>query len=145
VSDTAAVGVRLKAAVLDAIRREAARAYPHEGCGALIGAHAFEVTEQLALPNQEQESPRVRFTVSPRDYLATEAQADARGLSLLGFWHSHPDHPAKPSATDREYAWPGLLTLVIAVEHGVPGELTAWDVPGPEASFRRLELVVGDE
>ena len=144
-SDAAAVGVRLETGVLDAIRREAKRAYPHEGCGALLGASPFEVSEQVALPNQEQESPRVRFTVSPRDYLATEAAADARGLLLLGFWHSHPDHPAKPSATDRSYAWPGLLTLVIAVAHGEPGELTAWDVPGPEAPFRRLELVAGDD
>ena len=144
-SGAAAVGVRLRPEVLDAIRREAARAYPHEGCGALLGAQAFEVSEQLALPNRERESPRVRFTVSPRDYLATEAEADARGLSLLGFWHSHPDHPAKPSATDRAYAWPGLLTLVIAVERGEPGELTAWDVPGPEAPFRRLELLIDQD
>ena len=137
--------VRLAPAALEAIRQEAARAYPHEGCGALLGAAAGAVSEQLALPNQEQQRPRVRFTVSPQDYLATEAQADARGLSLLGFWHSHPDHPARPSPTDRAYAWPGLLTLVIAVERGEAGELTAWDVPAPDAPFRRLELVVGSD
>ena len=134
--------VRLAHEAFAAIRLEAARAYPHEGCGALLGPAAGEVSETLALPNEEQTSPRVRFTVSPRDYLATEASADARGLSLLGFWHSHPDHPARPSQTDRVYAWPGLLTLVIAVAGGEPGELTAWDVPGLEEPFRQLELKV---
>ena len=140
-----APAVRLAAAALAAIRREAARAYPHEGCGALIGPAQGDVTETLALPNQEQGSPRVRFTISPKDYLETEASADARGLTLLGFWHSHPDHPARPSQTDRSFAWPGLLTLVIAVERGEPGELPAWDGPGPEEPFRRLELAVGQD
>jgi len=136
--------VRLAAQALEAIRAEAARAYPHEGCGALVGSPGL-VRETLALPNQETGSPRTRFTVAPRDYLAVEAAADARGLALLGFWHSHPDHPARPSETDRAYAWPGLLTLVIAVERGEPRELTAWEVPGPEAPFRQLALTVGPE
>ena len=133
--------VRLARGADDAIRREAARAYPHEGCGALIGRPG-EISETLALANQEQGSPRTRFTVSPRDYLAAEASAEARGLSLLGFWHSHPDHPARPSETDRAHAWPGLLTLVIAVERGVPRELSAWDLPGSDAPFRRLDLAI---
>lgn len=140
-SASATSPVRLARSALEGIRREAARAYPHEGCGALLGL-VGEIRETLALPNQETGSPRTRFTVAPRDYLAAEAAADARGLVLLGFWHSHPDHPARPSQTDREHAWAGLLTLVIAVDAGEPGEITAWDVPGPEAPFRRLELQV---
>ena len=83
--------------------------------------------------------------MSPRDYIAVEESADARGLLLLGFWHSHPDHPARPSATDRDFAWPGLLTLVIAVDGGEPRELTAWDVPGPDGPFRQLGLDVSAE
>jgi proteasome lid subunit RPN8/RPN11 len=134
-----APAVRLATGVLEAIRTEAARAYPHEGCGALLG-RGNEVSEAIPLPNTEQGSPRTRFSVSPRDYLATEDAAEARGLTLLGFWHSHPDHPARPSETDRAFAWPGLLTLVIAVAGGAPGELTAWDVPGMDAPFRRLAL-----
>jgi proteasome lid subunit RPN8/RPN11 len=144
VSEHQAKAVRLAGTAHDAIRREAARAYPHEGCGALLGRPG-EIGETLALPNQERGSPRTRFTVSPGDYLVTEASADTRGLSLLGFWHSHPDHPAQPSETDRAYAWPGLLTLVIAVERGAPGELTAWDVPAPDAPFRRLDLTIAPD
>jgi proteasome lid subunit RPN8/RPN11 len=135
--------IRLGVGVLESIRTEAARAYPHEGCGALLG-RGSDVSEAIPLPNTEQGSPRTRFSVSPRDYLATEDAAEARGLTLLGFWHSHPDHPARPSETDRAFAWPGLLTLVIAVAGGAPGELTAWDVPGIDAPFRRLALASTD-
>jgi proteasome lid subunit RPN8/RPN11 len=133
--------VRMAREAAEAIRTEAARAYPHEGCGALLGADAA-VSDILPLANAETSSPRTRFTVSPLDYLAAEDSAEARGLRLLGFWHSHPDHPARPSPTDRAYAWPGLLTLVIGVERGSPGEMTAWDVPGQEEPFRQLDLQV---
>jgi proteasome lid subunit RPN8/RPN11 len=134
--------VRLALEAADAIRKEAARAYPAEGCGALLGPAEAAVSEIVLLANTEASSPRTRFTVSPLDYLAAEDGADARGLKLLGFWHSHPDHPARPSPTDRAYAWPGLLTLVIGVERGDPGEMTAWDVPGQEAPFRQLDLEI---
>lgn len=134
--------VRITAGALAAIRTEAARAYPHEGCGALLGPADGEVREAIPLPNVEKDAPRVRFTVSPQDYLAMEEQADARGLRLLGFWHSHPDHPARPSETDRRYAWEGLLTLVIAVEKGAPAAFGVWDVPGPDAPFRQLEVAL---
>ncbi|HSD29402.1 MAG TPA: M67 family metallopeptidase, partial [Vicinamibacteria bacterium] len=133
---------RLAPEAAAAIRSEAARAYPAEGCGALLGPADAAVSEVLPLTNQEASSPRTRFTVSPLDYLAVEGRADARGLKLLGFWHSHPDHPACPSPTDRAHAWPGLLTLVIGVERGDPGEMTAWDVPGHEEPFRQLELEI---
>jgi len=126
--------------VVRAIHDAARAAYPHEGCGALIGPAAGTVSETIPLPNRETDKPRVRFAVSPQDYLEVESAADERGLQLLGFWHSHPDHPARPSETDRRYAWEGLLTVVIAVAQGEPGEMTAWDVPGPEAPFRRLEI-----
>jgi proteasome lid subunit RPN8/RPN11 len=134
--------VRLGRATLEAIRREAVRAYPHEGCGALLGSATGEVKEALPLPNTEEQAPRTRFVVSARDYIAVEDEADSRGIKLLGFWHSHPDHPARPSATDRKYAWEGLLTLVIAVDNGEPREITAWDVPGPDQPFRQLDLSI---
>jgi len=137
--------VRMGGSAHQAILVEATRSYPNEGCGALLGPTARHVSETLPLPNEEAGSSRTRFTVSPRDYLEVEESADSRGLLLLGFWHSHPDHPARPSAADRAFAWPGLLTLVIAVEDGQPGELTAWDVPGPNSPFRQLPLDVSAE
>lgn len=77
--------VRLGRPTLEAIRREAVRAYPHEGCGALLGPATGDVEEALPLPNTEEQAPRTRFVVSARDYIAVEEEADARGLRLLGF------------------------------------------------------------
>jgi proteasome lid subunit RPN8/RPN11 len=135
----AAGSVGISPNAVAAIRAEAERAYPHEGCGALLGSAEREIEEALPLANGEGRSPRVRFQVSPSDYIAVEEQAEARGLRLLGFWHSHPDHPARPSPTDREFAWEGLLTLVVAVEGGRSLDLTAWEVEG--AGFRELPVV----
>ncbi len=134
--------VRFAPEALADIRREAARAYPFEACGALLGGGDGHVSEATALANVEGERPRTRFSVSPTDYLAVEEAAEARGLRLLGFWHSHPDHPAHPSATDRQFAWPGLLTVVVAVQAGRPAEVTVWQVQdgGP---FEAVEMVQG--
>ncbi len=134
--------VRFAPPALAEIRREAARAYPFEGCGALLGNADGRVLEATSLPNVEGERSRTRFSVSPADYLSVEEAADARGLRLLGFWHSHPDHPARPSATDREFAWPGLLTVVVAVASGRPDEITAWQVRDG-APFEAVAIVPG--
>jgi proteasome lid subunit RPN8/RPN11 len=134
------MSVRLAQRALDAIRREAARAYPHEACGALIGSSAADVTEALALSNREAASPATRFTIAPFDYLGVEQAAEARGAQLIGFWHSHPDHAARPSATDREHAWEGLLTVVVSVEKGEPRDVTAWSVPGRGLPFEEVTL-----
>ena len=136
--------VQFSAHALAAMRAEAARAYPNEGCGALLGPADTDVREAIPLPNAETDKPRVRFTVSPADYLAVEDEAEARGLRLVGFWHSHPDHPARPSETDRQYAWEGLLTVVIAVLNGVPGALTAWDLPGNDLPFRERPVALSE-
>jgi proteasome lid subunit RPN8/RPN11 len=137
--------LRLAPAVLAEIEREGSRAYPNEGCGALLGPGDGRVTEVLALPNREAEKPRVRFALSPQDYMAVETEAESRGLSLVGFWHSHPDHPARPSATDRQYAWEGLLTLILAVDAGRARELTAWELPGGDRPFQQLPLESSDD
>lgn len=135
----------MAAPVVEAIREEARRAYPNEGCGALLGPAGGEITDAIALDNAESREPRTRFTVEPRDYLAVEERAEALGLELRGFWHSHPDHPARPSPTDRQYAWPGWLTLVIAVENGEPRELTAWQIASPDAAFREVAIESAQE
>ena len=91
------------------------RAYPHECCGALIGRDGV-VTEAFALPNTTEEGPRRRFLVRPDDYRAAEARARETGLELLGFYHSHPDHPARPSQYDLDHAWPLFSYVIVSVD-----------------------------
>jgi len=133
--------VRLTAAVLAALADGAARAYPHEGCGALLGPATGLVTRELPVPNREAGTPRVRFEIAPLDYLAVEDEAERLGLRLLGFWHSHPDDVARPSATDRAYAWEGLLTVIVAVPAREPREIGAWEIVDTEAPFAAVRIL----
>lgn len=131
--------IRFDRVLLEDIAREASSAYPFEGCGALLG-ESGHARVMLPLPNTEMDRPRVRFEVSPEDYLRVEREADARGLRLLGFWHSHPDHPALPSATDLSCAWVGLLTVIVSVQKGQARDIGAWEIHGPELPFEPVEI-----
>lgn len=80
----------------------------------------------LPLESPGAESERNRFLIDPREQVRVEKDARARGLEVLGFYHSHPDHPARPSKYDREHAWPWYSYLILSVEKGEPADLTSW-------------------
>jgi proteasome lid subunit RPN8/RPN11 len=139
--------VRFETSVLSSIAGAAAAAHPNEACGALLGLEGPlpQVTVALPVVNSESGSPRDRFEVAPRDYLAVEAEAERRGLVLHGFWHSHPDGEALPSTTDRACAWEGLLTVIVAVPGGKAKEIGAWGLNGANAPFTPVGIVAGEE
>lgn len=110
------VTLTVTAEVLTTVRAHAERAWPEECVGALLGDEVG-LTQARPLANAAVDR-RSGFLVSARDYLAAEADAAARGLSLRGFYHSHPDGPAEPSARDAASATPGWWTLIIQVEGG---------------------------
>lgn len=134
----------LRAPAADAIRRHGREAYPFECCGALVGRNGV-VEEAWPLPNVTDEGPRRRFLVSPEDYRRAEAAARARGLELVGFYHSHPDHPARPSAYDLEHAWPVFAYVILSVAGGEPAELTSWRLAPDRGGFIPDELLIERE
>src|SRR4249919_104378 len=97
-----------------AIRQHGQETYPHECCGALVGRDGV-VSAIVALPNTTDEGPRRRFMVRPSDYQLAERRASELGGELLGFYHSHPDHPARPSQYDLDHAWPNFAYIIVAV------------------------------
>src|SRR5438552_17420295 len=112
--------LRLSAAAARDIRRHGEETYTHECCGALVG-QAGEATAAVPLPNTTEEGPRRRFMVRPSDYRLAERRATELGGDLLGFYHSHPDHPARPSQYDLDHAWPTFAYVIVAVSGaGVP-------------------------
>lgn len=117
--------LRFGRGVRDAIEHHGREAYPHECCGALLGDGDL-VEAVHALPNVTNEGPRRRFRVDDRDYLSSERRAAAEGLALLGFYHSHPDHPAEPSQYDLDHAWPTFVYPILSVRGGEPSALRAW-------------------
>ena len=106
-----------------AIRAHAARDYPHECCGFLIGTSDGEaVTLARVVPaaNTRDDSPRNRFEIDPGELVKTDRAARAEGMDVVGFYHSHPDAPAIPSEFDREHAWPGYCYVIVSVRGGWP-------------------------
>jgi proteasome lid subunit RPN8/RPN11 len=125
------------------IRRHGEQTYPHECCGALIG-RGDRVDAAVELPNTTEEGPRRRFLVRPSDYRLAEQRASELGGELLGFYHSHPDHPARPSQFDLDHAWPTFAYIIVAVASGVAREMTVWFLKEDRSSFDEGDLH-GDE
>ena len=127
--------IRIGEPELAAIRRHAARIYPNECCGALLGAADGVVREAYPLDNTFPETQRRRFLVGPDEYRRAEARAAETGRTLMGFYHSHPDHPAEPSAFDLEHAWPNLSYAIISVRQGQPKEIRSWRLRANRSGF----------
>jgi proteasome lid subunit RPN8/RPN11 len=136
-------------AVHQEIRRHGEATYPHECCGALVGSPGH-ATATVALPNTTEEGPRRRFMVRPSDYLVAEQRASELSGELLGFYHSHPDHPARPSQYDLDHAWPTFAYIIVAVsgagspprndEPAKAGDMTVWFLKEDRSTFEEGEL-----
>ena len=128
------MAIELTAAVDAAIRAHGRETFPHECCGAMLGKDGV-VSEAFKMPNTTEEGPRRRFLVRPDDYRIAEKRAREAGLDLLGFYHSHPDHPARPSQYDLDHAWPVFMYVILSVMSGEPGDLTSWRLAADRSAF----------
>ena len=135
--------VQLDPGAASAIRRHGEETFPHECCGAMIGAEE-RVTAVVPLPNTTEEGPRRRFLVRPSDYRLAERRATELGGELLGFYHSHPDHPARPSQFDLDHAWPNFAYVIVSVMSGTARDMTVWFLKDDRSSFDEGDLH-GDE
>jgi proteasome lid subunit RPN8/RPN11 len=132
--------ITLTSDVVAAIASHGRETYPNECCGALIGRDG-RVTETLALANTTEEGPRRRFLVRPGDYRAAEARAKEVAGDLLGFYHSHPDHPAQPSQYDLDHAWPFFSYVIVSVRNGEAGDVRSWRLRDDRSQFDEEEIV----
>ncbi len=123
------------------IRRHGRESYPEECCGALIGLDG-SVVEAMRLPNLMGEEARRHFLVGPVEYQVAEKRAVEMGGKLVGFYHSHPDHPARPSQNDLEQAWPTFLYVILAVQNGRPGTMTSWRLREDRSAFDEQTVAV---
>jgi proteasome lid subunit RPN8/RPN11 len=128
-------------------------AYPNECCGILIGRDVREgdvtrrVVDRLepgrnAFQADEQYH---RFSIDPLAQLKAEKAADAEGKTVLGFYHSHPDHPARPSEYDREHAWPFYSYVIVSIVKGKPVDMTSWVLNDQTNAFERQEILADSQ
>lgn len=127
-----------------ALESKGEAAYPEEGAGLILGhvdGERRRASHLFPLPNRSpEESRRRRYTLDPRDLLRAEAEAERLGLDILGVYHSHPDHPARPSETDLELALPWYCYVITSVEHGRAGESAAWRLADDHSRFEAYAI-----
>ncbi len=133
------------------MRRHALDTYPEECCGILLGRagepgagdleRERRVARALPARNLNRERAADRYLLDPADQFRAERQARIEGLEVLGFYHSHPDHPCLPSATDLQLSWEGYSYLILAVREGSGVEERCWRrAPGNPARFSEEAL-----
>lgn len=120
------------------IRAHGVETYPYECCGAILGRDgeaAREVLDLMPLANRRDDSPRNRFEVTAEDVRLAEKTARAQNLDLIGWYHSHPDAPARPSEYDRDHAWPWYSYIIISLQSGQPRDLNSWRLRDDRSAY----------
>ena len=123
------------------------RDYPHECCGLLLGSFTDDGVKAIAeiypISNaREEQAKRNRFLIRPEELMRGERYAETKGLEVVGFYHSHPDHPAVPSEYDLEHAWPMFSYIVVSVSAGTARDLRSWEMESDRSRFNEEEFSV---
>jgi len=140
--------LRLSEAHRKAIAAHGEKAYPQEACGALLGTakgefKTVEATIEAAnrfgdveeFREKSGESQANRYVIPPEAIARIEREARERGLDVVGFYHSHPDHPARPSQYDQDHAWPWLSYVIVRVAAGRAEDLNSFVLSDDRAVF----------
>jgi proteasome lid subunit RPN8/RPN11 len=140
--------LRLAGGLLEEIRRHGEAAYPAECCGALAGrvqeSGDKEAVRLAPAVNRRTDDPH-RYLIAPDDLRRLESDLRAEGLEIVGYYHSHPDHPAVPSAFDTEHAWPWYSYLIVRIEGGRGLEAASWTLDDEQPLMRSESLEVLSE
>ncbi len=124
--------------LLDGIRKHGEATFPYECCGFLIGqvdGDHKSLTEIRSAENEKEENLERRFLITPQKYMEAERYAASIQQDVLGFYHSHPDHPAKPSQFDLDHAWPNQSYIIVSIMNGSADALTSWNLKEDRSAF----------
>ena len=119
--------MRIKRDALESIRAHGAEGFPYEICGLLIGKPSENlVTEVRPVQNLERQNPEVRYLIDDKEDMRIRRELYKTDLDVLGYYHSHPNHPARPSVFDTERSWESYLYVIVSVQDGTPGDVNAF-------------------
>jgi proteasome lid subunit RPN8/RPN11 len=137
---TVVIDLLLRARIFEQLQRS----YPNEGGGFLLGeqrGHTVTIRDVRPVENVfEAQEQYHRYAMTPADWIKLEDEADAKGLTLVGYYHSHPDHPAIPSEYDRAHALPNFRYLITSVQQGRAIDFRAWQLSEDRSRFEELTL-----
>jgi proteasome lid subunit RPN8/RPN11 len=135
--------IRMPRAVYLDLRAHGEECYPGESCGALLGRPAPEgwhIVSLVRAANARADATRVRFEIAPAELVAIVNEARGLGLEIAGFYHSHPDQAAQPSATDlAEAHWLGCVTVITEVVQGTAALTRAYHLAGASEEEKQFE------
>jgi len=132
------LAIKLSVEQNEEMRQHAASAYPHECCGFLLGKVAGDVKcveRIIAATNTRDDSPQNRYLIDPKEFMMADREARKGKLDIVGIYHSHPDHPARPSDFDRDHAWPFYSYIIYSVERGVVADARSWLLDEDRSAF----------
>jgi proteasome lid subunit RPN8/RPN11 len=135
--------IKLKTDHLETIKTHGERTYPYEGCGLLIGRADNGVKNVEAVhptENARLDSRHNRYLIPPDEIMRLEREARQRGLEVIGFFHSHPDHEARPSGYDLEHAWPWYSYIIVSVKTEQAAEVNSWILRDDRSEFEQEEI-----
>ena len=137
--------IQLTSEQLKEIAEHGERDYPYECCGLLLGSFSADGIKTIAriypISNaREEQAKRNRFLITPQELMKGERYAMQKEMDVVGFYHSHPDHPAVPSGYDLEHAWPVYSYIVVAVGAGRAGDLRSWEMEPDRSQFTEEEI-----
>ncbi len=138
--------IRLTSADIEEIKQIAQKTYPHECCGVMVGSvenGIKTVTELIPAENQRSDSPANRYLITPDLLNELEKKLKGTDRAIVGFFHSHPDVPARPSTYDQDHAWPWYSYVIVSVNKGEAGEIHNWKLKDDRSAFdaEKMELL----
>jgi len=138
--------IRLKSADIEELKQIAQKTYPHECCGVMVGSienGVKTVTELIPAENQRTDSPANRYLITPDLLNELEKKLKGTDRAIVGFFHSHPDVPARPSTYDQDHAWPWYSYVIVSVNKGQAGEIHNWKLRDDRSAFdaEKMELL----
>ncbi len=133
--------MKIQRRAFEAIQAHGSEGYPDEICGLMLG-NDHVVTDVRRARNLIVERSRDRYEIDPLDQIRIQREADAAGLDVIGYYHSHPDHPAQASRFDTERAWAGYVYVIVSIEKGKPVDANAFvaDADGGPFHSEPLEI-----
>jgi proteasome lid subunit RPN8/RPN11 len=134
--------------LIDKINAHAKADYPFECCGIILGTLQGGVKSALELLNisnaRDEANRRNRFLITDEEFAKAALYAAKKGYEILGFYHSHPDHPSIPSKYDLDHAWPFYSYVIVAVEKGEAKAFTSWELENDRTKFNQETINKGE-
>ena len=145
--------MKIEQSALESVQAHGAEGYPNEICGIMLGPPGGELVTEVRRATNIIGQPRSRwawtaertvdrYEMDPLDQIRVEKEARIAGLEILGYYHSHPDHPARPSVFDAEQSWAGYVYVIVSIESGKPVDINAFVTPKDHGPFRPEPLEV---